>query len=63
MICARLYRRPSICLTAKVSPKSLREDDQDSVKLRRSLVNKRKTVGDRTDPCGTPQLIGLEEEQ
>ncbi len=29
----------------------------------RSLMNKRKRVGDRTEPCGTPRLIGLEEEQ
>ncbi len=30
---------------------------------RRSLMNKRKRVGDRTEPCGTPLLIGLGEEQ
>ncbi len=30
---------------------------------RRSLMNKRKRVGDRTEPCGTPLLIGLREEQ
>ncbi len=29
----------------------------------RSLMNKRKSVGDRTEHCGTPQLIGLGEEQ
>ncbi len=29
----------------------------------RSLMNKRKRVGDRTEPCGTPLLIGLGEEQ
>ncbi len=29
----------------------------------RSLMNKRKRVGDRTEPCGTPMLIGLGEEQ
>ncbi len=28
-----------------------------------SLMNKRKRVGDRTEPCGTPLLIGLGEEQ
>ncbi len=26
---------------------------------RRSLMNRRKRVGDRTEPCGTPLLIGL----
>ncbi len=30
---------------------------------RRSLMNKRKRMGDRTEPCGTPLLIGLGEEQ
>ncbi len=30
---------------------------------RKSLMNKRKRVGDRTEPCGTPLLIGLGEEQ
>ncbi len=30
---------------------------------RRSLKNKRKRVGDRTESCGTLLLIGLEEEQ
>ncbi len=30
---------------------------------RRSLMNKRKRVGDTTEPCGTPLLIGLGEEQ
>ncbi len=30
---------------------------------RRSLMNKKKRVGDRTEPCGTPLLIGLGEEQ
>ncbi len=30
---------------------------------RRSLMNKKKRVGDRTVPCGTPLLIGLGEEQ
>ncbi len=30
---------------------------------RRSLMNKRKRVGDRTEPCGTPLLIGLGGEQ
>ncbi len=29
----------------------------------RSLMNKKKRVGDRTEPCGTPLLIGLREEQ
>ncbi len=29
---------------------------------RRSLMNKRKRVGDRTEPFGTPLLIGLGEE-
>ncbi len=29
----------------------------------RSLMNKGKRVGDRTEPCGTPLLIGLGEEQ
>ncbi len=29
----------------------------------RSLMNKRKRVGDRTEPCGTPLLIGLGEAQ
>ncbi len=29
----------------------------------RSLMNKRKRVGNRTEPCGTPLLIGLGEEQ
>ncbi len=29
----------------------------------RSLMNKRKRVGDRTEPCGTLLLIGLGEEQ
>ncbi len=29
---------------------------------RRSLMNIRKRVGDRTEPCGTPLLIGLGEE-
>ncbi len=29
----------------------------------RSLMNKRKRVGDRREPCGTPLLIGLGEEQ
>ncbi len=28
----------------------------------RSLMNKRKRVGIRTEPCGTPLLIGLGEE-
>ncbi len=26
-------------------------------------MNKRKRVGDRTEPCGTPLLIGLGEEK
>ncbi len=26
-------------------------------------MNNRKKVGDRTEPCGTPQLISLGEEQ
>ncbi len=30
---------------------------------RRSLINKRMRVGDRTKPCGTPLLIGFGEEQ
>ncbi len=30
---------------------------------RRSLMNKRKRVGERTEPCGTPLFIGLGEEQ
>ncbi len=30
---------------------------------RRSLMNKRKRVGDSTEPCGTPLLIGIGEEQ
>ncbi len=30
---------------------------------RRSLMNKRKSVSDRTESCGTPLLIGLGEEQ
>ncbi len=30
---------------------------------RRSLMNKRKRVGNRIEPCGTPLLIGLGEEQ
>ncbi len=30
---------------------------------RRSLMNKRKRVGVRTEPCGTLMLIGLGEEQ
>ncbi len=29
----------------------------------RSIMNKRKRVGERTEPCGTPLLIGLGEEQ
>ncbi len=29
----------------------------------RSLMNKGKRVGDRAEPCGTPLLIGLGEEQ
>ncbi len=29
----------------------------------KSYMNKRKRVGDRTEPCGTPLLIGLGEEQ
>ncbi len=29
----------------------------------RSLMIKRKRVGDKTEPCGTPLLIGLGEEQ
>ncbi len=29
---------------------------------RRSLMNKRKRVGDRREPCGTPLLKGLREE-
>ncbi len=29
----------------------------------RSLMKKRKGVGDRTETCGTPLLIGLREEQ
>ncbi len=33
------------------------------VKERTSLMNKKKRVGDRTEPCGTPLLIGLGEEQ
>ncbi len=31
--------------------------------MERSSMNKRKRVGDRTEPCGTPLLIGLGEEQ
>ncbi len=31
--------------------------------MERSLMNKRKIVGDRTEPCGTPLLIGFGEEQ
>ncbi len=31
--------------------------------MERSLMNNRKRVGDRTEPCGTPLLIGLGEEQ
>ncbi len=27
------------------------------------MMNKRKRVGERTEPCGTPLLIGLGEEQ
>ncbi len=30
---------------------------------RRSLMNIRKRVGDKTEPCGIPLLIGLGEEQ
>ncbi len=30
---------------------------------RRLLMNKRKRVADRTEPCGTPLLIGLGVEQ
>ncbi len=30
---------------------------------RKSLMNKRKRMGDRTEACGTPLLIGLGEEQ
>ncbi len=30
---------------------------------RRSLMNKRNRVGDRTELCGSPLLIGLGEEQ
>ncbi len=30
---------------------------------RRSLMNKRKRVGDRTEPCGTQLFIGVGEEQ
>ncbi len=30
---------------------------------RRSIMNNRKRVGDRTEPCGTPLLIGLGEDQ
>ncbi len=30
---------------------------------RRSLMNKRKRGGDSAEPCGTPLLIGLGEEQ
>ncbi len=30
--------------------------------MERSLMNKRKRVGDRTEPCGTSLLIGLGEE-
>ena len=33
------------------------------VRLRRSYMNNRKRVGDRTESCGTLLLIGLEEEQ
>ena len=33
------------------------------IKLRKSLIDYRKRVGDRTESCGTPLLIGLEEEQ
>ena len=33
-----------------------------SVRLRRSLMNNGKRVDDRTEPCGTPLLIGLGEE-
>ncbi len=29
----------------------------------RSLMNKSKRVGDRTEPCGTPLLMSLGEEQ
>ena len=37
---------------------------QESIKLlKRSLMNNRKRVGDRTEPCGTPLLINLGEEQ
>ncbi len=31
--------------------------------MERSLMNNRNRVGDRTEPCGTPLLIGLGEEQ
>ncbi len=31
--------------------------------MERSLMNNRKRVGDRTEPCGTPLFIGLGEEQ
>ena len=55
----RLWKDVETCKVVSSAYKWIGQE----VWFRRSLMNNRKRVGDRTDPWGAPQLIDLGEEQ